>query len=89
LDTGTSQLVVHDSEFDLLLPKKFDFAKCTLSQLACFMHHWWISSPQYDDSRIKPLKRSLCIEKVQRTDQLSWDPITLAIISHFSVKAET
>ena len=87
-DTGISGIVVAYDPHDPLYREKYEFAKRTVANLACFMHHWFLQCGYCDSTRTR-LMRSFYIEKAQLASQSSWDPVTLTATSHFAAKADT
>jgi hypothetical protein len=87
-ETGISGIVVAYDPHDPLYREKYEFAKRTVANLACFMHHWLIQCGYCESTRMR-LMRSFYIEKAQLASQSSWDPVTLTATSHFAVKADT
>ena len=59
-----------------------------VSNLACFMYHWW-QECGYNESTRKRIMRSFYIEKAQLAEHSSWDPTTKTATSHFATKSST
>jgi hypothetical protein len=88
-ETGISGIVVsYDPENDPLYREKYEFAKRTIANLACFMHHWLIQCGYCQSTRMR-LMRSFYVEKAQLASESTWDPVTLTATSHFKAKADT
>jgi hypothetical protein len=87
-ETGYSGIVVPYDPHDPSYREKYDFAKRTVANLACFMHHW-LQQCGYCESTRTRLMRSFYIEKSQLASQSTWDPITLTATSFFAGKADT
>ena len=87
-DSGMSRIVISYKPSDPLCSEKYNFAKRTISNLACFMHHWWIECG-YNESTRKRLMRSFYIEKSRLAEHSSWDTNTKLAISHFATKTST
>ena len=88
LETGTSRIVIADDPSDPLRTQKYEFAKKTISNLACFMHHWLISCG-YNSSTRTCLMRSFYVEKAQLAEYSTWDPISHTATSHFASRSST
>ncbi len=87
-DTGLSRIVVADNPSDPLRVQKYEFAKKTVANLACFMHHWLISCG-YNYSTRSRLMRSFYIEKAQLAEYSTWDPIACIASSQFASRTAT
>jgi hypothetical protein len=87
-ETGISNIVVAYDPNDPLYKEKYEFAKRTVANLACFMYHW-LAQRGYCKSTRSRLMRSFYIEKAQLAPQSSWDPITLTATSHFAARTDT
>ncbi len=87
-DSGMSRIVISYKPSDPLRTEKYNFAKRTISNLACFMHHWWIECG-YNESTRKRLMRSFYIEKSGIAEHSSWDSDTKLATSHFATKSST
>ena len=88
LETGTSRIVIADDPSDPLRTQKYEFAKKTVSNLACFMYHWLISCG-YNSSTRTRLMRSFYVEKAQLAEYSTWDPISNTATSHFASRSST
>jgi hypothetical protein len=88
LESGLSRIVISYKPSDPLRTEKYNFAKNTVSNLACFMYHWW-QECGYNESTRKRLMRSFYIEKAQLAKHSSWDPTTKTATSHFATKSST
>jgi len=87
-ESGLSRVVISYKPSDPLRTEKYNFAKSTVSNLACFMYHWW-KECGYNESTRKRLMRSFYIEKSQLAEHSSWDSITKTATSHFATKSST
>jgi len=87
-ETGISGIVVAYDPNTALYREKYEFAKRTVANLACFMHHWLAQCGYCESTRTRPM-RSFYIEKAQLASQSSWDPITLTATSHFASRMDT
>ena len=87
-ESGLSRIVISYKPSDPLRAEKYKFAKNTVSNLACFMYHWW-QECGYNESTRKRLMRSFYIEKAQLAEHSSWDPATKTVTSHFATKSST
>ena len=87
-DVGMSRIVISYDPSDPDRATKYAFAKQTVSNLACFMHHWWIECG-YNESTRKRLMRSFYVEKASLAEYSSWDPDTKTAKSHFATKSST
>jgi hypothetical protein len=87
-DSGLSRIVIPYKPSDPLRAEKYNFAKRTVSNLACFMFHWW-QECGYNESTRKRLMRSFYIEKSQLAEHSSWDSETKTASSHFATKSST
>jgi hypothetical protein len=87
-ESGLSRVVISYKPSDALRAEKYNFAKNTVSNLACFMYHWW-QECGYNESTRKRLMRSFYIEKAQLAEHSSWDPTTKTATSHFATKSST
>jgi hypothetical protein len=87
-ETGMSSVVVSYDPHTLLYREKYEFARKTVANLACFMFHWW-KQCGYSDSTRSRLMRSFYLEKAQLAPQSTWDPLTLTATSHFATKSDT
>ena len=87
-ENGMSRIVIADDPSDPLRTQKYEFAKCTVANLACFMHHWLISSG-YNSSTRSRLMRSFYIEKAQLAEYSTWDPVSRTAKSHFAPRSST
>ncbi len=87
-DSGLSRVVIPYKPSDPLRAEKYNFAKRTVSNLACFMYHWW-QECGYNESTRKRLMRSFYIEKSQLAEHSSWDSETKTASSHFATKSST
>ena len=87
-DAGTSRIVISYDSSDPDKTEKYAFAKQTVSNLACFMHHWW-KECGYNSSTRTRLMRSFYVEKASLAEYSSWDPITKTATSHFATKSST
>jgi hypothetical protein len=87
-DVGMSRVVISYDPSDPLKAEKYAFAKKTVANLACFMHHWWIECG-YNTSTRKRLMRSFYIEKASLAEYSSWDSDTKTATSHFATKSST
>ena len=87
-DVGMSRVVISYDPSDLHKTEKYAFAKKTVANLACFMHHWWIECG-YNTSTRTRLMRSFYIEKASLAEYSSWDSDTKTATSHFATKSST
>jgi hypothetical protein len=87
-ETGFSGIVVPYDPHDPLYRKKYDFAKRTVANLACFMYHW-LQQCGYSKSTRSRLMRSFYIEKAQLAPQSTWDQNTLTATSLFAGKSDS
>jgi hypothetical protein len=87
-ETGFSGIVVPYDPHDQMYREKYDFAKRTVANLACFMHHWLLQCGYCDSTRTR-LMRSFYVEKSQLASQSTWDPSTLTATSLFAGKSDT
>ena len=87
-DIGLSRVVITYDPRDPLRQEKYEFARKTISNLACFMHHWLIQCGYNASTRVR-LMRSFYIEKAQLAEYSSWDPTTCIATSHFATKTST
>jgi hypothetical protein len=87
-DVGMSRVAISYDPSDPNKAEKYAFAKQTVSNLACFMHHWWIECG-YNTSTRTRLMRSFYIEKASLAEYSSWDSDTKTATSHFATKSST
>ncbi len=87
-ESGLSRVVITYKPSDPLRAEKYNFAKRTVSNLACFMYHWW-QECGYNESTRKRLMRSFYIEKAQLAEHSFWDSTTKTATSHFATKSLT
>ena len=87
-DTGMSRVVIPYNPSDPIKAEKCSFAKQTVSNLACFMHHWWVECG-YNASTRKRLMRSFYVEKASLAEYSSWDSDTKTATSHFAPKSSS
>ena len=87
-DAGTSRIVISYDSSDPDKAEKYAFAKQTVSNLACFMHHWW-KECGYNSSTRTRLMRSFYVEKASLAEYSSWDPDTKTATSHFATKSSS
>ena len=87
-ETGISGIVISYDPNTKMYKEKYEFAKRTVANLACFMHHW-LRQKGYCDSTRSRLMRSFYVEKAQLAPQSSWCPYTLKATSHFAGKQDT
>ena len=87
-ETGMSRIVISDDPSDPLRTQKYDFAKRTVANLACFMHHWLISCG-YNASTRSRLMRSFYVEKAQLAEYSTWDPISRTATPQFASRSST
>jgi hypothetical protein len=87
-DSGTSRVVITYDPTDPLRQKKYNFAKSTVANLACFMRHWWIQCG-YNESTRQRLMRSFYLEKAQLAEYSTWDPNTMTASPQFTNRRDT
>jgi hypothetical protein len=87
-EIGISGIVVSYDPNDPLYQEKYTFAKQTVDNLACFMHHWLIQCGYCESTRMH-LMQSFYIKKAQLAPQSSWDPTTITATSHFTAQTDT
>jgi hypothetical protein len=87
-EAGMSRIVISYDPSDLDRAEKFAFAKQTITNLACFMHHWWLECG-YNESTRKRLMRSFYVEKASLAEYSSWDSDTKTATSHFATRSST
>jgi hypothetical protein len=87
-DVGMSRVVISYNPSDPRKAEKYAFAKQTVSNLACFMHHWWIECG-YNSSTRTRLMRSFYVEKASLAEYSSWNSATKSATSHFAPKSST
>ena len=87
-EVGMSRVVISYNSSDPNKAEKYAFAKQTVSNLACFMHHWWLECG-YNSSTRTRLMRSFYVEKASLAEYSSWDPDTKTATSHFATKSSS
>jgi hypothetical protein len=87
-DSGTSRIVMSYNSSDTLRQTKYNFAKNTVANLACFMYHWWIQCG-YNASTRQRLMRSFYLEKAQLAEYSTWDPLTMVATPQFTNRRDT
>ena len=87
-DSGTSRIVMTYNSSDSLWQKKYNFAKTTVANLACFMYHWWIQCG-YNASTRQRLMRSFYLEKAQLAEYSTWDLLAMVATPQFTNRKET
>ena len=87
-ETGMSRIVISDDPSDPLRAQKYEFAKRTVANLACFMHHWLLSCG-YNASTRSRLMRSFYVEKAQLAEYSTWDPESCTATSQFASRSST
>ena len=87
-DTGTSRIVIAYDPSDPARQKKYNFAKTTITNLACFMFHWW-KLCGYNESTRQRLMRSFHLEKTQLAEFSTWDHRTTTAIPQFNNRRDT
>ena len=87
-DTGTSRIVIAYNPSDPAQQKKYNFAKTTITNLACFMFHWW-KLCGYNESTRQRLMRSFHLEKTQLAEFSTWDHRNTTAIPQFTNRRDT
>jgi hypothetical protein len=87
-DAGTSRIVMPYNSLDPLRQQKYNFAKTTVTNLACFMYHWWIQCG-YNASTRHRLMRSFYLEKAQLAEYSTWDHLAMVATPQFTNKRDT
>ena len=87
-DTGTSRIVIAYNPSDPKRQKKYQFAKTTVANLACFMYHWW-KLCGYNESTRQRLMRSFHLEKAQLAEYSTWDNASMTAIPQFTNRRDT
>ncbi len=87
-DVGMSWVVISYDSSDPNKAEKYAFAKQTVSNLACFMHHWWLECG-YNSSTRTQLMRSFYVEKASLAEYSSWNPDTKTATTHFVTKSSS
>ena len=87
-DAGTSRIVISYKPSDPDRLKKYKFAKTTVANLACFMHHWWIHCG-FNSSTRSRLMQSFYLEKAQLAEYSTWDSCNMRAVPHFTNRRDT
>ncbi len=87
-ERGLSSVVVSYDPADPDNEQKFSFAKRTITNIAAFMHHWWIKCGYNHSTRYR-LMRSFYADPAHLASQSTWDEETFSAHSHFAERAST